>query len=96
MLSNLFLLGLNESLESYIFDLIQSVKINKTDLSIENMIIALVDHDKRIHDEKNFSFKSMIAQFDKKSKFRNNSRFRKESNKTCSHCELRDHSEQNC
>ena len=72
MLSNLFLLDLNENLESYIFDLIQSVKINKIDLFIENMIIALVDHDKRSNDEKSFSFKSMIAQFDgKKSKFKN-------------------------
>jgi transposase InsO family protein len=96
MLSNLFLLDLNESLEPYIFDLIQSIKINKTGLSIENMTIALVDHDKRIHDEKNFSSKSMVAQFDKKSKFRNNSRFRKRLNKKCSHCELEDHSEQDC
>ncbi len=72
MLRNLFLLDLNESLELYIFDLIQSVKINKIDLFIENMIIALVDHDKRLNDEKSFSFKSMIAQFDdKKLKFKN-------------------------
>jgi len=75
MLSNLFLLDFNESLELYIFNLIQSIKINKINLFIKNMIIALVDYDKRIHDEKNFNFKSMIAQFDKKSKFRNNSRF---------------------
>ncbi len=79
MLSNLFLLDLNESLELYIFDLIQSIKINKIDLFIKNIIIALVDHDKRSNDEKNFSFKSMIAQFnDKKSKFKN---FWKSSNK---------------
>ncbi len=91
MLSNFFLLDLNESLESYIFDLIQSVKINKFELLIDDMTIALIDHDKRSNQEKNFSFKSMIAQFDgKKSKF-----FRKKSKK-CAHCEQEDHSEQNC
>ncbi len=91
MLSNLFLLDLNESLESYIFDLIQSIKINKFELLINDMTIALVDHDKRSNQEKNFSFKSMIAQFDdKKLKF-----FRKRLKK-CAHCEQEDHSEQNC
>ncbi len=91
MLSNLFLLSLNESLESYIFDLIQSIKINKSELLIDDMTIALVDHDKRSNQEKNFSFKSMIAQFnDKKPKF-----FRKRSKK-CAHCKQEDHSEQNC
>ncbi len=96
MLSNLFLLNLNESLESYIFDLIQSIKINKFDLLINNMTIILVDHDKRSNSEKNFSFKSMITQFDdKKRKFENNSEFRRKSKK-CAHCEQEDHSEQNC
>ena len=91
MLSNLFLLDLNESLESYIFDLIQSIKINKFELLIDDMTIALVDHDKRSNQEKNFSFKSMIAQFDdKKPKF-----FRKKLKK-CAHCEQENHSEQNC
>ncbi len=70
MLSNLFLLNLNESLELYIFDLIQSIKINKFKLLINDITIALVDHDKRSNQEKNFSFKSMITQFDdKKLKF---------------------------
>ncbi len=72
MLSNLFLLDFNESLESYIFDLIQSIKINKFDLLIYDMTIVLVNHDKQSNSEKNFSFKSMIAQFnDKKRKFEN-------------------------
>ncbi len=96
MLSNLFLLDLNESLKSYIFGLIQSIKINKFDLLIDDMIIVLVDHDKRSNSEKNFSFKSMIAQFDgKKRKFENNSEFRRESKK-CAHCEQESHSEQSC
>ncbi len=96
MLSNFFLLDLNESLESYIFDLIQSIKINKFDLLIDDMTIVLVDHDKRSNSEKNFSFKSMIAQFDdKKRKFENNSKFRRESKK-CAHCEQENHSEQSC
>jgi len=94
MLSNLFLLDLNENLELYIFDLIQSVKINKINLFIENMIIALVDHDKRSNNEKNFSFKSMIAQFDdKKSKFKNS---QKSLNKQCFHCEQSSHRQENC
>jgi len=46
MLSNLFLLDFNESLESYIFNLIQNIKINKFKLLIDDMTIALVDHDK--------------------------------------------------
>ncbi len=96
MLSNLFLLDLNESLESYIFDLIQSVKINKFDLLIDDMTIVLVDHDKRSNSEKNFSFKSIIAQFDdKKRKFEKNSEFWRKSKK-CAHCEQESHSEQSC
>jgi len=95
MLSNLFLLDLNESLESYIFDLIQSIKINKFDLLIDDMTIVLVNHDKQSNSEKNFSFKSMIAQFDKKRKFGNNSKFRRKSKK-CAHCEQEDHNEQSC
>ncbi len=47
MSNNLFLLDFNESLESYIFDLIQSIKINKFDLLINDMTITLVDHDKQ-------------------------------------------------
>ncbi len=91
MLSNLFLLDFNESLELYIFDLIQSIKINKFELLIDDMTIALVDHDKRSNQEKNFSFKSMITQFnDKKLKF-----FRKRLKK-CAHCEQENHSKQNC
>ncbi len=94
MLSNLFLLGLNENLEPYIFGLIQSAKVNKTGLFIENMTIALVDHDKRSNDEEGFSFKSMIAQFGgKKSKFKNS---RKSSDKQCFHCEQPSHRQENC
>jgi len=94
MLSNLFLLGLNESLEPYIFGLIQSVKVNKTGLSIEDMTIALVDHDKRSNDEEGSSSKSMVAQFGgKKSKFKN---FRKGSDKQCFHCEQPGHRQENC
>ena len=46
MLNNFFLLNLNESLKSYIFELIQNVKINKFNLLINEMIIVLVNHDK--------------------------------------------------
>ncbi len=96
MLSNFFLLDLNESLESYIFDLIQSIKINKFNLLINDMTIILVDYDKRSNSEKNFSFKSMIAQFDdKKRKFENNSEFQRKSKK-CVHCEQENHSKQSC
>ncbi len=91
LLSNLFLLDFNKSLESYIFDLIQSIKINKFKLLINKMIIALIDHDKWMNEEKNFSFKSMITQFDeKKRKFESN-KFQKESNKICSHCKQTSH-----
>ncbi len=91
MLSNLFLLDLNESLEPYIFGLIQSAKVNKSELLIDDMTIALADHDKRSNQEEDFSSKSMVAQFGgKKPKF-----FRKGSKK-CAHCEQEGHSEQNC
>ncbi len=94
MLSNFFFLDFNESLELYIFNLIQSIKIQKIDLFIKNMIIALVDHNKRSNNEKNFSFKSMITQFDdKKSKFKN---FQKSSNKQCFHCKQLSHRQENC
>ncbi len=54
------------------------------------MTIVLVDHDKWLNSGKNFSFKSMIAQFDdKKRKFENNSEFQKELKK-CAHCEQRE------
>jgi len=97
LLSNLFLLGLNESLEPYVFGLIQSAKVNKSDLLIDDMTIALADHGKRSNQEENSSFKSMVGQFGgKKPKSRNNSKFRKNSDKTCSHCEQKGHSEQSC
>ena len=96
LLSNLFLLGLNESLEPYIFGLIQSAKANKSELLIDEMAIALADHDKRANEEEDFSSKSMIAQFGgKKRKFGSN-KFRKGSNKTCSHCEQTGHDQQKC
>ncbi len=96
LLSNLFLLDFNESLESYIFDLIQSIKINKFKLLINEMIITLVNHDKWANEEKNFSFKSMITQFDeKKRKFESN-KFQKESNKICFHCEQMNYDQQKC
>ncbi len=96
MLSNFFLLDFNERLKLYIFNLIQSIKINKFNLLINDMTIVLIDHDKRSNSKKNFSFKSMIAQFDdKKRKFENNNEFRRKLKK-CAHCEQEDHSEQNC
>ncbi len=96
MLNNLFLLNLNESLESYIFNLIQSIKINKFDLLINDMTIVLIDYDKQSNSEKNFSFKSMITQLnDKKRKFKNNSEFQRELKK-CTHCKQEDHSKQSC
>lgn len=95
MLSNLFLLGLNESLEPYIFGLIQSAKAKNSELLIDEMAIALADHDKRINDEEDFSSKSMVAQFGgKKRKF--GGKFRKGSNKTCTHCEQTGHEQQRC
>ncbi len=60
------------------------------------MTIALVNHDKQVNEEKNLSFKSMIAQFDdKKRKFKNNSKFQRELKK-CAHCKQENHSEQSC
>ena len=60
------------------------------------MTIALVDHDKQVNEEKNFSFKSMITKFnEKKRKFKNN-KFQKESNKICSHCKQMSHDQQKC
>jgi hypothetical protein len=95
-MDHLFLLGLNEGLEPYVFGLIQSAKISKTTLSIDDMTIALVDHDKRSNQEESFNTKSMVAKFDKKSKSRNNSKPRKDPDKTCSHCELKGHNEKDC
>ncbi len=60
------------------------------------MIITLVDHDKQINEEKNFSFKSMITQFnEKKRKFESN-KFQKELNKICFHCKQASHDQQKC
>ncbi len=88
MLNNLFLLNFNKSLELYIFDLIQSIKINKFKLLINEMIIALINHNKWANEENNFSFKSIITQFNKKKlNFRNNSKIRK----YFFHCEQKNH-----
>ena len=46
MLGYLFLLGLNEGLEPYVFYLIQTAKTNKASLNIDDMAVALSDHDK--------------------------------------------------
>jgi len=96
IMGHLFLLGLNEVLEPYIFGLIQSAKTNKTKLSIDDMAIALVDHDKRSNQEEGSSSKSMVAKFGKKPKSRNNSKLRKGPAKTCFHCEQRGHNKQDC
>ncbi len=69
LLCHLFLLGLNEGLEPYVFGLIQSAKTNNTKLSIDDMTIALVDHDKRSNQKESSNTKSMVAKFGKKSKF---------------------------
>jgi len=96
MLSNLFLLGLNESLEPYIFGLIQSAKANNFELLIDEMAIVLADHDKRSNEEEDFSFKSMVvAQFGGK-KRKIGGKLRKGSNKTCIHCEQTGHEQQRC
>lgn len=95
MLSNLFLLGLNESLEPYIFGLIQSAKANNSELLIDEMAIVLADHDKRSNEEEDFSFKSMVAQFGGK-KRKIGGKLRKGSNKTCIHCEQTGHEQQRC
>lgn len=96
LLAHLFLLGLNEGLEPYVFGLIQSAKTNKTTLSIDDMAIALVDHDKRSNQEESSTSKSMVSKFGKKSKSRNNSKSRKGSDKTCFHCEQTGHTKQDC
>jgi hypothetical protein len=67
MLNNFFLLNFNENLESYIFDLIQSIKISKFNLLIKNMIIILIDHDKRINNNEDSDFKSLVIKFNNKS-----------------------------
>ena len=48
-LDYLFLLDLNEDLESYVFDFMQTIKINKMSLSINDMTVALSDHDYKLH-----------------------------------------------
>lgn len=100
ILDHLFLLlSLNEGLKSYVFDLIQSVKINKLKLNIDDMIIALIDYAKRFNQKKDFSFKSMIFKTNKrkfKNSSRNSSKSRKSLNKTCSHCDRKSHIKQKC
>ncbi len=60
------------------------------------MTIVLIDHDKWSNSEKNFSFKSIIVQFeDKKWRFKNNSEFQRKL-KNCIHCEQKNHNDQNC
>ncbi len=60
------------------------------------MTIVLIDHDKWLNSEKNFSFKSMIVQFeDKKWRFKNNSEFQRKL-KNCIHCKQKNHNDQNC
>ncbi len=83
-MGHLFLLGLNEGMKPYVFGLIQSAK-TKTKLSIDDMAIALVDHDKRSNQEESSNTKSMVVKFGKK-----------DSDKTCSHCELKGHTKQDC
>ena len=63
MLGHLFLLGLNEGLEPYVFGLIQAAKAHKTELIIEDMAVALADHDKRSNHEENA--KGLAAKFGK-------------------------------
>ena len=47
-LNYLFLLNLNEDLKLYVFDFMQTIKINKVLFNIDDMIIALSDHDYKL------------------------------------------------
>lgn len=77
LLSHLFLLGLNEGLEPYVFSLIQTAKINKAELAIDEMAVALVDHERMSNQEESYSSKSTMARFGKKSQYRNHSKSRR-------------------
>lgn len=91
MLDHFFLLNFNEELKSYIFELIQSIKINNFILLIKSMIIALTDHNKRINHEK--TFKSLTVKFKKKFNFRNNNQIRINY---CKHCCSLNHTKEKC
>ena len=47
LLSSFFQLGLNPDLEPYTFQMVNTVQTQKQELEINEMIIALVDHDRR-------------------------------------------------
>ena len=93
MLGHLFLLGLNEGLEPYVFGLKQAAKANKIQLNIEDMAVALADHDKRSNHEE--SSKGLTARFGKPNS-RDNSRNPDKRIPTCEHCKGRGHTKQRC
>lgn len=47
LLSSFFRLGLNPDLEPYTFQMVKIARTQKRELEINEMIIALVDHDRR-------------------------------------------------
>ena len=47
LLSSFFRLGLNPDLEPYTFQMVNTARTQKRELEIDEMIIALVDHDRR-------------------------------------------------
>ena len=95
VLGHLFLLGLNEGLEPYVFGLIQVAKANNTQLNITDMAVDLAYYDKRLSHEE--SSKGLAVKCDK-SKSGNHNRFRKDSDKVsiCGYCKRRGHIKQEC
>ncbi len=95
MLSCFFLMGLDEGLEPYTFGLIQAAKNSNKELDIDDMVVALADHDKRHNSEE--TVKGLSAKFRHKStsKTRNSERDDSKDLK-CDHCKGFKHVKADC
>ncbi len=94
MLSTFFRLGLKEDLEPYVFNMIQQARNNKVELEIDDLTIALVEHDKRVSQSEDSS-KAMAAKFGKQNKPTKN-KGRGGDKERCEHCDWEGHSKDKC
>ena len=101
VLSTSFRLGLKPDLEPYIFSLVEAARANMRELDVDEMMMALIDHDNRQYNLEE-SNKALMAKFNRKEKKeedKKSKKGKKEKNTNTSKCEYCDgpgHNKTNC
>ena len=92
-----FRLNINSDLESYIFSLIEMTRLNERELKLDEMIMVLIDHDRRQNnlDEFNQSLSTKFNKKEEKNKKTKNKK-NKKNFRTYEYCKLSDYIMSTC